>query len=87
MVLFPIWQFCFINKLYNSTEEERGEYDENYEQAYQAIEVEDNVTKTITDEEGKEIVLEIDNKRDMWQPTIFLMRRLIFVLTVYFLGD
>jgi hypothetical protein len=45
------------------------------------------VTKTITDEEGKEIVIEIDNKRDMWQPTVFLMRRLIFVLTVYFLGD
>ena len=34
MVLFPIWQFCFINKLYNSTEEKRGEYDEDYEQAY-----------------------------------------------------
>jgi hypothetical protein len=39
------------------------------------------------DEEGNEIVIEIDNKRDMWQPTVFLMRRLIFVLTVYFLGD
>jgi hypothetical protein len=34
MVLFPIWQLWFINKLYKSTEEEREEYNENYEQAY-----------------------------------------------------